>query len=215
VVEFVTVQHPRFKRAQRDIFTRQVTPDCMTHQCSLLKHDNRVKLDACCQYGVDADVSERDGILAHADQIRSLLRDEVAGKPWFKDEIKHDPDFPTGRYVRTNTHDDGCIFLAHDRRGCAIHRASIEGDWDFHGIKPHVCRLFPISYETDAIVLSDDYADYSCAYDASAPSVYRVGRADLGAIFGADLVTALDATEVHVTASPALVSPRALVSRTP
>lgn len=198
MTDFVPVDHPRFRRVQRDIFVVRVTPDCMNHQCSLLKEDNRLKLDACCQYGVDVDLGERDGIVAHEGEIRSLLRDEVAGAPWFDGVEREDPDFPSGRFTRTRTHDGGCIFLAHDRRGCAIHRASIEGGWDFHGIKPHVCRLFPLSYDEQSIVLSDDYADYSCSRDASAPSVYRVGRDDLGAIFGGELVTALDAVEAEV-----------------
>ena len=66
------------------------------------------------------------------------------------------------------------------------------------GTKPHVCRLFPLSYDSDSIVLSDDYADYSCARDPSAPTVYRVGRDALGDIFGADLVEAMDEAEERV-----------------
>lgn len=200
--KFVEVEHPRFKKAQRAIFTSLVTPDCMTHQCKLLEEDNRVKLEACCQYGVDVDVSERDRILEHAGQIRSILSPAVRDEPWFSTEEKLDPDFPSGRYVRSLRHGEGCLFLQHDQRGCAIHRASIEGGWDFHGVKPHVCRLFPLSYDDESIVLSDDYADYSCSLDADAPSVYRVGRETLSAVFGEKLVAAMDATEARVLAEP-------------
>jgi hypothetical protein len=70
------------------------------------------------------------------------------------------------------------------------------------GTKPHVCRLFPLSYDSESIVLSDDYADYSCARDPSAPTVYRVGRDALGDIFGAELVVAMDAAEQAILASP-------------
>jgi hypothetical protein len=104
--------------------------------------------------------------------------------------------------VRTRRHGEGCLFLSHNQRGCAIHRASIEGGWDFRGVKPHVCRLFPLSYESDAIVLSDDYPDYSCAGEAGAPSVYRVGRATLADVFGEGLVGALDRVEHEVLAAP-------------
>lgn len=204
MAEFVSVDHPRFRRVQRDVFFSRVTPDCMNHQCSLVKDGGRLKLDACCQYGVDVDLSERDGILRHAEQLRGLLRDGAAQHPWFGDAVTEDADFPSGKYVRTNRHGDGCIFLAHDGRGCAVHRASLEGGWDFHGIKPHVCRLFPLSYETDAIVISDDYDDYSCAYLADAPTLYQVARADLGAIFGDDLVRALDEVEAELLARPSL-----------
>lgn len=195
---YVQVDHPRFVKAQRDIFIKSVVADCMIHNCRLSNQGDRDKLDACCQYGVDVDLSERDAILERRDEIESLLIERVAQEPWFGTTVSEDSDFPTGRYVRTTTHDNGCIFLAHDRRGCAIHRASLTGGWDFRGVKPHVCRLFPLSYESDAIVLSDDYADYSCASVANAPSVYRVGRDTLADVFGDDLVVALDRTEVDV-----------------
>lgn len=170
----------------------------MTHRCSLVREGQREHLDACCQYGVDVDIAERDAILGRRSEIAKLLIAEVAHAPWFADEVERDADFPSGRYVRTRTHGHGCVFLAHDARGCAIHRASLAGGWAFRGVKPHVCRLFPLSYESDAIVLSDDYADYSCAYDTQAPTVYRVGRADLADIFGGELVRALDRAEAEV-----------------
>ena len=167
----------------------------MSHQCRLQKEDGKLKLDACCQYGADVDVAERDGILSHADQIKSILDDDVADLPWFHDKETEDKDFPSGRFVRTQTHDGGCIFLRHDKRGCSIHRASIEAGWDFHGIKPNICRLFPMSYDDESIVMSDDYADYSCAFEAGTPTVYQVGRPDLLAIFGSELVSVLDLVE--------------------
>ena len=200
--DYVALDHPRFSRAQRDIFRKRVVPDCMTHTCRLVREQDREKLDACCQYGVDVDLGERDAILAHRTEIASLLREPAAGAPWFGTDVSRDADFPSGAYVRTSRHDDGCIFLAHDRRGCAIHRAALAGGWDFRGVKPHVCRLFPLSYESDAIVLSDDYADYSCAHDAAAPTVYRVGRDALMDIFGQALTDALDAAENVVLGGP-------------
>jgi len=172
----------------------------MTHECRLVHRGDRRKLDACCQYGADVDVGERDAILARQGEIARLLTRDAADRPWFVGEERIDPDFPSGRHVRTATVADGCLFLAHDRRGCAIHRAAAEGGWDMRGTKPHVCRLFPLTYDSDSIVLSDDYADYSCAREPSAPTVYRVGRDALGDIFGADLVAAMDAAERQVSA---------------
>jgi Fe-S-cluster containining protein len=194
---YLPVHHGRFRRAHRDVFLRRVTPDCMSHTCSLLHEGHRVKLDACCQHGADVDLGERDEILGHADQIRALLRAEVKHVSWFSTDVEHDADFPSGALVRSARHGEGCIFLAHDRRGCAIHRAALAGGWDLAGVKPHVCRLFPLSYTDDAIVLSDDYADYSCSLDAAAPSVYRVARDAVRDVFGAALVAALDEAEAR------------------
>ncbi|MEM9494329.1 MAG: hypothetical protein AAGC55_34605, partial [Myxococcota bacterium] len=114
----------------------------MTHSCRMLKKRNRRRLDACCQYGADVDVAERDAILARQDELIALLDDEVADIEWFEDEETEDADFPSGYYVRTLTHNGGCVFLSHDKRGCAIHRAALEGGWDMRGVKPHVCLLF-------------------------------------------------------------------------
>src|SRR5688572_14329923 len=101
----------------------------MTHRCAMVD-EHREKLDACCQYGADVDLTERDAIVARRADILPLLRADVREVPWFGSEEEVDPDFPSGRAVRTSRVDDGCVFLAHDRRGCAIHRASLERGWD-------------------------------------------------------------------------------------
>ena len=196
----VELDHPRFRAAELGVFTKRVVADCMTHRCQM-HATHTEKLDACCQYGCDVDLYERDAILARAASIKPVLRAEVRELPWFDEsEPEHDPDVPSGTVVRTATHGDGCLFLAHDRRGCAIHRASLEQGWDFHGVKPSICRLFPLSYGEGMIVVSDDYHDYSCAYVADAPTLYRVARDAIGALFGPELVRAMDAAEARVKA---------------
>jgi Fe-S-cluster containining protein len=189
----VPLDHPRFRHTWADVFTKRLVADCMTHSCTM--HATGVpKLDACCQHGCDVDLHERDAILARAATIRAVLRPDAAAAPWFDEsEPEADPDAPSGTLVRTEVLDGGCIFLAHDRRGCAIHRVAID-------VKPSVCQLFPLTYTSDAIVISDDYADYSCAHLADAPTLYRVGRSALAAVFGDPLVRAMDAVEARVLA---------------
>jgi Fe-S-cluster containining protein len=197
--EYVALEHPRFRWVAAGLFTRRLIADCMTHHCTMVD-THREKLDACCQYGCDVDLGERAAILERADDIRALLRDEVKHASWFEDEEEVDPDYPSGRVVRTQVHAGGCIFLAHDRRGCAIHRAALERGWDFRGIKPAICRLFPVSYETDSIVIADEYPEYSCAH-VDGPTLYRLTRDLLGELFGTELVSALDAAEARVLAA--------------
>jgi Fe-S-cluster containining protein len=194
----VPLDHPRFRHVDAEIFIRKLVADCMTHSCTMVDTHSE-KLDACCQYGCDVDLRERAAILDHADEIRALLRADAKDIAWFETEEEVDADYPSGRVVRTETLDNGCIFLAHDRRGCAIHRASIERGWDFRGVKPAICRLFPLSYEEDAIVIADEYPEYSCAH-VDGPTLYRITRDAFGELFGADLVTALDAAEARVLA---------------
>jgi Fe-S-cluster containining protein len=197
----VALDHPRFRSAWASIFTRQLAADCMTHQCTMVP-THSPKLDACCQYGCDVDLAEREAIEARAGEIRSLLRPEVKDARWFDPEEEVDADYPSGRVVRTEVHEGGCIFLAHDRRGCAIHRAALEGGWDFRGVKPAICRLFPLSYEGDEIVIADEYPEYSCAH-VDGPTLYRITRDALGDIFGEPLVIAMDAAEAQVLATAA------------
>lgn len=195
----VALDHPRFRSVWASIFTRRLVADCMTHRCTMVD-THREKLDACCQYGCDVDLFERAAIESRADQIRALLRPEVQPLRWFDPEEEPDTDYPSGRVVRTEVYDDGCIFLAHDRRGCAIHRAAIEGGWDLRGVKPAICRLFPLSYEDDAIVIADEYPEYSCAH-VEGPSLYRITRDALADIFGEALVVAMDDAEARVLAA--------------
>lgn len=200
-MDCVALEHPRFRRAQREIFVRRVVVECLEHHCRLIRAPgDPLLLDACCQYGVDVDVAERDRILEHAGQIRELLVGGAAEQPWFTSDEIADADFFSGRNVRTTRHGSGCVFLAHDGRGCAIHRASIEGGWDYRGVKPHVCRLFPLTYTGDLLCLSDDYHDYSCSQVPGVPTVYRAARETLAEIFGAELVAELDRHEAALEA---------------
>ena len=194
----VALDHPRFRRAWIAIFTRKLAADCMTHRCTMVE-TQREKLDACCQYGCDVDLHERAAIEAHAGDIRALLRSEAQGVRWFDTEEEIDPDYPSGRVVRTEVLGGGCIFLAHDRRGCAIHRASLEVGWDMRGVKPAICRLFPLSYEGDTILIAEEYEEYSCAH-VEGPTLYRITRDTFAELFGAELVAALDRVEARVLA---------------
>ncbi|HEY1557600.1 MAG TPA: DUF3109 family protein [Kofleriaceae bacterium] len=196
--EVVALDHPRFSRAEVEIFTRRVVADCMSHRCAM-HATGATHLDACCQYGCDVDLYERAAIEAHAGEIRSLLRADARAASWFDDSAPEaDPDTPSGTFVRTAVLGSGCLFLAHDQRGCAIHRAALAGGWDFRPVKPRVCQLFPLTYTSDAIVISDDYEDYSCAYEPDSPTLYRVTRDALAFHFGEPLVRACDAAEARV-----------------
>jgi Fe-S-cluster containining protein len=212
----IAIDHPRFREVDPTLFTLRFAPDCMTHRCAVVADEAKAplprplpRLDACCQYGCDVDLAEREAIRAREAGIRALLRPAAAATPWFDDEIEEDADYPSGKVVRTTVLDGGCVFLSHDARGCAIHRAALEQGWDFRGVKPAICRLFPVSYERDAIVLADEYDEYSCAF-ADGPSLYRLTRDTLGDIFGADLVTALDAVEAQVLGGAPPPPPRRL-----
>ena len=107
----IELDHPKFSRAEIAVFTKRVVTDCMSYGCTIVA-TKKQKNDACCQYGCDVDLLERDAILAKADIIRPVLSPEVQNLPWF-DESKpeRDPDTPSGTVVRTAVHNEGCLFL--------------------------------------------------------------------------------------------------------
>jgi hypothetical protein len=199
------IRHARVRLVEPDIFRRHFTPDCMSHACLCRDQDDRERLDACCQHGADLDLFERDAILARKAAIAAILGPAFRDTDrWFDaSEAETDPDFPSGTAIRTglaDPHDEesGCVFLQHDARGCALHRAALESHFDPNEIKPAVCRLYPLAFGDGLLGLSDDFERYSCADAPGSPTVYRLMRPELGALFGADLLPLLDRAEAQV-----------------
>jgi hypothetical protein len=188
----------RLRWVQPDIFTVRFTPDCMAHACQCRDEGDRPLLDACCQHGADVDLFEREAILARAAQVAGVLDPSVRDPAgWFDDS---DPDedhvaFPSGKAVRSAVVGAGCVFLRHDARGCALHRAALQHGFAPEEIKPAVCRLYPLAYGDHTLWLSDDFNRYSCAGDALGPTVYRLMRAEITELFGRGVVRRLDQVE--------------------
>ena len=196
------VHHPLIQRVEADVFLTPFAPDCMAHECRCVAARGRRLPDACCRYGVDLTLAERDAILAHAPIVSALLRPEWRDRSrWFDlSEPEEDPEL--GTVIRTavqgTEEDSGCVFLAHDARGCALHRAALQHGVAPDAVKPLVCRLFPLTFGDRLLGLSDDVAYYSCAEVAGGPAVYRLMRGALAELFGPDLVRELDRAERQV-----------------
>ena len=188
----------RVRWVQEEIFLFRFTADCMTHACLCKDEGDKPLTDACCQHGCDVDLYEKDAILARKAEIASVLKPEVQDPAKWFDESEPEHDliaYPSGTCVRSAVVGTGCVFLQHDSRGCALHRAALEHNFPPPEIKPAVCRLYPLSYSDHTIWLSDDYYRYSCANDPSGPTVYKLLRPSLVTLFGRSLVRRLDALE--------------------
>ncbi|HTA19899.1 MAG TPA: hypothetical protein VK989_11435, partial [Polyangia bacterium] len=77
------------------------------------------------------------------------------------------------------------------------HLAAMMHGFDPAEIKPSVCILYPVSHLGRRLGLSPDFDRYSCAND-DGPSVYRVTRDAIAAVFGAALVEELDRVEAEI-----------------
>ena len=197
------LNHPVIRQVEAEVFVTRFAPDCIDHRCRCREEGNRVLADACCRYGVDLGLTERRAIEARADEIAAVL-DPAWRTPalWFDtSDPEEDPDFPAGVVIRTAVQgiaeDSGCVFLAHDARGCALHRAAIAGGFDPAEIKPAVCRLYPLTFGEGTLQRSEDFVLYSCAEAPTGPSIYRLLRSTIADVFGPELVSQLDHAETR------------------
>jgi Fe-S-cluster containining protein len=203
---YLPVQHPVLTHVDPDIFRFQFAADCMSHACRIEAHAEDAddgacqQNDACCRYGCDVDLFERDRILAKSALIAPLLRPELRDPArWFDESNPEESESPSGFVVRTARQDltreaGRCVFLGHDQRGCALHRTALAHDFAPESIKPTVCRLYPLSYGEGYLGLADDFEWYSCAHHEG-PTLYRLMRDTLRDVYGDDAVRVLDETE--------------------
>ncbi|HLK90690.1 MAG TPA: hypothetical protein VKZ18_12385 [Polyangia bacterium] len=209
------INHPRVALVDVDIFTSTFSPDCMSHSCVCRDDGDTQRNDACCQHGADVLIPEKAIILRRTAEIASIM--EPAWRQparWFDERSpEEDPSAPGGILLRTATVDldddsSGCVFLEHTgERGCGLHRAALVHGFDPNEIKPAVCRLYPLSFGDGRLGFSPDFERYSCANDEG-PSVYRVMREAVRALFGNELVEALDRTEAEVARRKLRLLPR-------
>ncbi len=203
---FHNLQHPVVRRFDPDVFRATFAPDCMAHACAVRAtaedaDPHGPQLDACCRYGCNVEQHEREAILARGHLIAPLLRPELRDRSRWFDETDPEPsESGAGWVVRTGLQDRSrehglCVFLGHDGRGCALHRAALENGFAPEEVKPAVCRLYPLELHEGALAIADDFPWYSCGQYRGGPSVYRVMRQELERMFGAELVAELDVLE--------------------
>lgn len=199
------VNHPRVALVDVEIFTATFAPDCMSHSCRCRDEGDKQRNDACCQHGADVLIPEKAAILRRAAEVASVLPAKWQDRAtWFDErDPEEDPDAPEGIILRTGTTDlddesSGCVFLEHTgARGCGLHRAALVHGFHPDEIKPSVCRLYPVSHLGGRLSLSPDFDRYSCANDEG-PTVYRLMRDAIRAVFGDELIDELDRVESEV-----------------
>lgn len=176
------------KQVDTDIFRLRYFGHCM--QCIHC-------MDSCCQYGCDVNLKERDRILAVSEALAPHVQAPV--EKWFSEEVRVDPDYETGRYVRTQVFEGACALLRRDGRGCGVHHYAVVSGLDYHAIKPLVCWLFPVTWDQGLLRPSYDITD-DLACKGSGPLVYDMAREEIGVVFGAALIAELDQLRADLAA---------------
>ncbi|MDP3501898.1 MAG: hypothetical protein Q8S33_16290 [Myxococcales bacterium] len=196
---------PALHSVDSEIFTLRYFQACM--QCTFCH-------DSCCQYGCDVDMGERDRLLALKAELEPFLG--IPSTEWFKPEVYEDPEYPTGKFVRSNTKNGACVFLSRKGRGCGIHAFALATGLDYHPIKPMVCWLFPICWDKGVMRPNSDVKDdLQCAN--TGPTLYEGARDELKVAFGDALIAELDGLKAQIDAGQLAVSEtvKAVLARAP
>ena len=171
------------------IFARRYFTHCL--ECTFCH-------DACCVYGVDFDWRVQRNLDAHATALEAFTG--IPRSRWFSGQPLADETMPGGGSIRTAVESGACVFLNRDSRGCRIHAYALAAGVDYHDLKSIVDCLFPLTWEGEALGLSEEVADSSLICLDQGPTLYRGVREELRYYFGDGLVTELDGLERGVTA---------------
>ncbi len=136
------------------------TIDPVLFQKSFSKSCGPFKCESvCCSSGVFADVKEKEVILSHKESIKKYMDETQTtdDTQWFEQHIEEDQDFPSGKAIGTNVHNNKCVFLRKDGM-CSIQVMSTEQGMGKWAIKPFYCIAFPITV-VDGVLTFDDYQD--------------------------------------------------------
>jgi hypothetical protein len=168
------------------IFTLRYFQNCMG--CGFCQ-------DSCCQYGVDIDLDNAARLTAMPADFHAFVG--VPASQWFTGDVVADAEFPSGHHVRTQVKDGGCVFLNKPGRGCMIHAYCLDRGIDYHGLKPMVSTLFPLTFDYGVLAASSEVVDGSLVCSGEGPSCYCGARGELAHYFGDALVTELDRLEAR------------------
>lgn len=180
---------PVIHRVDTRIFTESYFAHCM--QCTYCH-------DSCCQYGATVEEPMVRKLLQNAEALEAYV-----GQPrerWFQDWMLDDPDYPGGRYTRTQVIDGACVFLNRNGRGCLLHRFCLEKGVEVHELKPFVCHMFPIWYEDGTFQRPEEILDRTLVCIGPGPSLYRSARGDVRFYFGDEMIAELDRLEARTLA---------------
>ena len=166
------------------IFTRKYFTRCMS--C-------RFCHDACCQYGVDVDLTHYEAIRAHADALETYTG--IPRDLWFTEEWEASDDYPGGTSTRTQVVDGACVFLDRKGRGCKLHGYCLHEGIPYQELKSIIDCLFPLTFTEGLLCPAYEVDDEELVCLNVGPSLYRGIRNDLEYYFGPLFLEALDALE--------------------
>lgn len=110
----------------------------------------------CCRDGVFLDPMDKQKILDHADLVISHMDPHQIKDPgaWFEEELRDDPDFPSGVCAGTAALSNGCVFL-NARGHCVLQVAATAAGMEKFALKPYFCVAFPLTISEGVLTVED------------------------------------------------------------
>jgi len=184
---------PVVERVDRRIFTLTYFHHCM--DCTFCH-------DSCCQHGATVEEPMVETLETLADELEPYVG-VPRGEWYWADTWWDDPDYPAGRFTRTETRDtplgERCVFANVNGRGCLLHTFALERGLPVHQVKPMACNLFPVLWDRGALIVPLEIADGTLVCRDAGVTLYRSARNDLRHYFGEELIRELDALEPEGT----------------
>lgn len=181
---------PTLTRVETSIFTRTYFTHCT--RCDFCH-------SGCCALGAEVAPEEQARIEAHADAIEAFTG--VPRSDWFEDQRPEDVDEAWGPFRCTQVAGAGCVFLK-PGMGCALHGFALARGMDYHTVKPMVCSLFPLSFDSGLLGAGHQVREDELICLGEGETLYRGIRDELLFYFGRGLVDELDALEADVMGRP-------------
>jgi hypothetical protein len=186
---------PVVSSVDRAIFTQRYFARCMA--CGFCA-------DSCCAHGVDVDGRVEQALLAEAAAVEAHTGVRVAD--WFRSEAIPDEDAPGGTLRRTAIRDGYCVFHTVGGRGCTLHSYAIATGRDYHLLKPMVSTLFPVTFGSGALLISDELDDGTLRCSGDGPTAYEAARDELAYYFGDSFVEELDSVASSLAGAAAVAA---------
>jgi hypothetical protein len=150
--------------------------------------------DSCCSYGVDIDIENIKRLKKYQRELEKYV-----GRPaseWFEKGMIKEKEFPGGKYTRTKTFDNKCVFLNRKGPGCLIHKFCLEKGINVHILKPMVSLMFPVTFDYGLLHASNEITMHSLAcLTNKGPTLYQGAKEDLRFYFGEEFIEELDQIE--------------------
>ncbi|MDP4192252.1 MAG: DUF3109 family protein [Bacteroidota bacterium] len=129
------------------VFTQKFVKGCDICLCS----------GECCYYGVYAESTEFEMLMAMKDRIIRSMDDSQTtdAEQWFE-EPTEDSDFASGIAVGTEVYNGKCVFL--DKQGfCTLQKIAMEDGENKWKYKPLYCILFPLVISDGVLSVDDEH----------------------------------------------------------